>query len=186
MGVQSHDAFISTLGYEGPQWVPVELTCLSIHPSVFIFLCPSARPYVHPYVRLSVSLSGCPRRFLEIIPAARNCPQHMRPSVFSVVRGPFTIFLFVLIYSVWVQRWDAFIPTMGSEGPQWGLVEIIYPSICQSINPYVRPSVHPSIHPSARMSVHMSLCLSVYLAGRLCHFLAIINAACNCTQRMRP
>ena len=37
-----------------------------------------ARPYVHPSVCLSVSLSSRPHQFLTIISAVRNCAQHMK------------------------------------------------------------------------------------------------------------
>ena len=59
VGVQCRGAFIPILGSEGPRWCPFELICIS--------LC------------LSVSLSGCPRRVLEIICAAHHCTQSMRP-----------------------------------------------------------------------------------------------------------
>ena len=61
VGVQLHDAFIHTLGSKGPQWGPVELICLYISPSVSTYLC------------ISVSMSGCPHGFLEIICASNNC-----------------------------------------------------------------------------------------------------------------
>ena len=116
--------------------------------SVYLFLC------------LSVSLSGRPRRVLVIIHAARNCAHRMRlqamglntlsddiicPSIHSsirlsvfpsghpVVRGPFAIFVFMLISCVGVQHWDAFIPTLGSEGPHWDPVDIIWLSLCLSV-----------------------------------------------------
>ena len=50
------------------------------------------------------------------------------------------------------------ITPLGYEGPQWGSVELICPSVC----------------------------LSVSLSGRPRRFLAIIRAASNCAQRMRP
>ena len=49
----------------------------------------------------------------------------VRLSVSLVVRGPFTIFIFVFISSVGVQCHDEFIPTLESGGPQWSLVELI-------------------------------------------------------------
>ena len=51
MGFQRCGAFIPTLGSGGPQWVPVELMCLS----VFTF-----------FVCISVSLSSRLHRFLAI------------------------------------------------------------------------------------------------------------------------
>ena len=39
------------------------------------------------------------------------------------------IFVFVLISSVGVQHCNAFIPTLGLEGPQWGPIEIIFLSV---------------------------------------------------------
>ena len=81
-------------------------------------------PVGSSWAYMSVSLSGRPRRFLEIICVARNCAQRMRPqatssnplsdsiicpSVRPVVRGPFAVFVFVFISSVGVQRRGAFI-----------------------------------------------------------------------------
>ena len=53
-----------------------------------------------------------------------------------------------------------FIPTLGSGGPQWGLVKLIYPS------------------------VYLSLYLSVWLPASI--FENHRSAARNCAQRMRP
>ena len=53
----------------------------------------------------------------------------VHPSVHLVVRGPFAIFVFVLISSVGVQRRDAFIPTLGSKGTQWGPVKLMWSSL---------------------------------------------------------
>ena len=39
--------------------------------------------------------------------------------------GVFVIFIFLLISSVGVQHRDEFIPTLRSEGPQWGPVNLI-------------------------------------------------------------
>ena len=79
-------------------------------------------------------------------------------SVYLVVRRPFAVLVFVFISNVGVQRRNAFIPTLGSEGPQWGPVELLY----------------------------LSVRLSVSLYGCPHQFLAIIHAARNCAQRMRP
>ena len=117
VGFHRHDTFIPTLGSKGPQWDLVELTCLSIHISVSL------------YVRISVSVSGCPCQLLVIIRAARNCAQGMWPqamglnplsvskicpsahsSIFPYGRPwDFCDFLFVFISSVGVQNCDAFI-----------------------------------------------------------------------------
>ena len=66
------------------------------------------------------------------------------PSVCPVVRRNFAIFVSVLISSVGVQRSNAFIPTLGSEGPQWGLGKIIYLSVSLSLYLYVSLPGHPS------------------------------------------
>ena len=130
------------------------------------------RLYVHTSVRLSVSLSGCLCRFLEIISAAHNCAYCMQPqntgsntlsgiiiclpilmSVRTLVREPFSIFVFVLIFSVEVQSHDSFIPTLGSEGPQWGPVENIFCPVCLSVSLYLC------------ISVSIYLCISVPLSA---------------------
>ena len=54
-----------------------------------------------------------------------------------VVCGPFSFFVFVLIFSKGVQRRNAFIPTLGSEGTQWVPVELICTSLCLSVCSYV-------------------------------------------------
>ena len=106
------------------------------------------------YLYLSVHTSVRPCHFWAIIHVARNCAQCMRPqttgsnplsgsiicpSVRPVVRGPFVVFVFVLISSVGVQRRNSFIPTLGSGGHQWGPVEIVCLSICPSVSPPLCP-----------------------------------------------
>ena len=137
VSVQQRDEFIPTLGYEGLQWVPVNLICRSVRPS----LC------------LSVSLSGQPCHFLEIICVACNFAQCIQPqatgsnipsgsiicpyvhlSIRLVAHGPCAIFLSVLISSVGVQRRDEFIPTPVSKVPHWGPVEIICLSVRISVS----------------------------------------------------
>ena len=89
------------------------------------------------------------------------------PSICPVVRGYFTIFLFILIFSVGVQHHDAFIPTLGSGGPQWRPVEHFCPYIC--------------------LSLCLSICLSFYLSGwsfasiffNQCVWPVIVRSACG-------
>ena len=99
MGVQRRDTFIPKLGLEDPSEVQSIL-----------------------YGCLPVSLTVRPGPFLEIIRVARNCAHSMRlqtmgsnplsgsiicpfvcPSICPVVRGPFAIFVFVLISRLGVQ-----------------------------------------------------------------------------------
>ena len=49
-------------------------------------------------------------------------------------------FIFVLISSVGVQRRDTFIPTLGSEGPQWGPDKLICPYLSLFLYLSVRSS----------------------------------------------
>ena len=93
-----------------------------IFPSVRQSVCPVFCPVVCPFVRL-------------------------------VVRGPFAIFLSIFnsfntiemitvtititITSVGVQRHDAFIPTLGSEVPQWGPVNLIFSSVSLYVRMYL-------------------------------------------------
>ena len=156
-----------------------------LRPSISTSVRPSDHLPAPPYLRLSVylslyisvSLSGHPRRFLAIIHVACNCAQRIRlqamgsnplsgsiicPSVRTpvhpVVRGPFSVIVFVFISCVGFQRRDSFIPTVGSSGPQWGPVDII----------------------------RMCVCFSVSLFGFPRHLLGIIYVASNCAQRMQP
>ena len=76
-------------------------------------------------------------------------------------RRYFAIVVFVLILSVGVQGYDAFIPALGPKGPQSGQVELICLYVC------------------------LSLFLSVYMSGRPNFFLEIIRAARNFAQRMQ-
>ena len=112
------------------------------------------RPYLCSSVYLSVSLSGHPRQFLEIIRAACNFTHSMQPQ--STGSNPLSGsiicpsvhpsghlqavcgFLFVLIYSVGVQRCDVFIPTLVYKGPQWGPVKIISTSVCPYLCTVIR------------------------------------------------
>ena len=89
--------------------------------------------------------------------------------VHLVVRGHFAISVFVLISGVGVQRHGAFIPTLGSEEPQWVPAKLIFMSV--------------------RISIPLSLCPSVSLS--LCSVARVAfwrsnRAARNCTQCMRP
>ena len=145
--------------------------------------------YVRTYLCFSISLSGHPQQCLAIIFLDWNCAQRMRlqatgsnarcgsticlsvylsvhpsirpavcPSVCPsrVVTRPFVIFIFVLISSVEVKHYNAFIfPIMVPKDPS---------------------GVHSSLY------AH----LSVALSGCPCRFLAIICAACNHAQCMRP
>ena len=113
MEVQLRDAFIPIMGSEVSQWSPSEPIYMSVCLSISLSL------------RLSVSVSGHPRRFLVIIRAARNCMQRMQtqatesnplsgsiifPSVHpSDCLRYFFNFLLVLISSVGVQPHDTFI-----------------------------------------------------------------------------
>ena len=118
------------------------------------------------YVHLSVSLSGRLHRFLVINRVDRNCAQCMRPQAtgshplsdniicpsvhMSSCPRSFYDFLFVLISSVGVHHCNIFIPTLGSEGPQWVTFKLICPSVCLS--------VYPSVKPSIGLSVSLSVC----------------------------
>ena len=113
-------------------------------------------------------------------------------SVHPVVSGPFEILVFVLISSVGVQRSDVFIPTLGSEGPQWGPVELICMCLYLSVSLYGHPrqflaiicaarNFMQSMRPQATGSNPLSgsiICLSVYLSGRprsICNIYTFIN-----------
>ena len=118
---------ISTLGSRGPQWSPVELMCF----------------FVPLFVYISLSLYVFTRSLLEIIKARPIIAR----STCVCKRIVYAIFVFLLISSVWVQCRDVFIPTLGSKGTQWGLVELM----CQFIN-YLC------------MSISMSDCPHLFLA----------------------
>ena len=106
-------------------------------------------------------------------------------SLCPVIRLPEDLLLFLYLYSIVLilemitininitsvgfQRHNAFIPTLGSGGPQWGPVEFMCVSVCLSICLYVCSSV----------------CLYVTLSVRLHRFLSIMCTARNCAQRMR-
>ena len=62
---------------------------------------------------------------------------YVRQSVSPVIRWTFAVFLFVLIYSVGVQRRDAFIPTLGSRETQWCPVKLMCPFICAYVSLYI-------------------------------------------------
>ena len=89
-------------------------------------------------------------------------------SVRPVFLGPFSVFVLLLISSVGVQSCDAFTPTLGSKGTQWGPVQLI-PTLGSS-----------RFHISVRLSEQ----LSVSLFGCLYRLLEIIHAAHNCVQSM--
>ena len=71
-------------------------------------------------------------------------------SIHLVVCGPSAIFVFVLFYSVGVQRRDVFMPTLGSDRPYWGPVKFIFPSVY--------------------LYLCLSVCISVTMTGRPCQF----------------
>ena len=61
----------------------------------------------------------------------------VHPSVW-LSAGLFEFFVFVLIYSMGVQRQYEFIPALGLKGPQWDPVELIYPSVSLYLCMFVR------------------------------------------------
>ena len=137
---------------------------LFVSVSVF-FVFPYILPSVYPYLLLVC--------FFVIIHAAHNCAQRMQPqakgsnslnvsiiclsvrtSVPLVFRRPFHFFVFILIYSVGVQRCVTFIPLVRSS--------LVYMFVLPSIHFHM--FVHPSVHSSIRIYVHMFFRISIFLS----------------------
>ena len=120
-------------GSEGTQWGPVKLKCTSVCPS----LC------------LVVSLSGHPRRFLEIIHTDRNFVQHMWPQA----TGSNTLSVSVISPSI---RLSVHMSVRLS------VCLYVFPSVCLPIRLPVRLPIRPSICPSV---CHPYVCPSVRPSG---------------------
>ena len=121
--------------YLFPHWGPEDLVrsnreYMSFYMYVSLYLCVSLCLSVWSYVSI----------FGNNKSAARNCAVSMRPQatgsnpLSSIIKFPsiqsstclLKCFVFVLKFQCGVQRRDAFIPTLGSRGPQWGLFKFIY------------------------------------------------------------
>ena len=117
--------------------------------------------YLHPSIRLSFYLFSIPHRFLTIIGAVHNCTQRMwlqamesNPASGSILcisvclsgfLQAFCDFCISIISSVGFHLCGAFIPILGSKGPLWGSVELIWPSVCPSVSPSICTVVYVSI-----------------------------------------
>ena len=134
---------------------------------------------VSPSLCISVSLSGCPHHFLVIICTARNCAQRMWPNA----TGSNTLGGSIICPSVRPSccprafcnfcicinflrggpaSWCIYIiPTLCSEGPQWGTVEII-PTLGYEVPQW---SLVGIIYPSIRLSLCISVRLSASIFG---------------------
>ena len=153
--------------YLYPHWGPKEpdgvQSSLCVHVYVFlsVYLYVSLSSHPCRFLEIICTARNCAQR---IWPQATGSDSlsgniifpYVRTSVRPVVREPFTIFYLysivlilemininITITSVGVQHSDAFIPTLGSVGLQWGPVAIICLSICLSVCLSVRSS--PSI-----------------------------------------
>ena len=138
--------------------------------SVHLSICPSVRLYICPSVSSSVSLSlylilriDFLISFARSVIVCSTCSHRTKvknplnasiicPSVCPlIIKWKLCSFVFVLVSSVGVQHHNAFIPTLGSEGPQWGPVKLIYQSVLVSISLFLCLSVFLSLCPVVRI-----------------------------------
>ena len=145
--IKIYSYIIPTLGPKGTQWGTVKLICMSTSSSLFLSLCMS----LCLSIWLSVSIFGnqstaC--RICRLMPGVNSLSgsitclsvrPYVRSSICPVVHGTFVIFylystvlilemitITITITSVGVQSCGEFVPVLGSKGPQWGPVKLMY------------------------------------------------------------